>query len=225
VTSSHQSIDRRESRSRRWLQRAAGTRGLIVAIGLSVVIILSAAYGFLRRGDDAQTAEPSEPLALTVDPHDGALVVTSATGIQRSIDSGQTWESIATANELGGAAIRAATINPDDPAMLYAWGTDMGIVQSTDAGKTWKATTNGLPSDDVGAVAVHSSERGTLFSWIEGEGVFKSEDAGESWQWMDEGPPATSVQSLVHSPLEGSMNTGWLYAATPEGVYLSMDCF
>ena len=41
---------------------------------------------------------------------------------------------------------------------------------------------------------------------------------------MDEGPPS-KVTALAHSTYEGSMNTGWLYAGTPDGPYLSMDCF
>jgi hypothetical protein len=41
---------------------------------------------------------------------------------------------------------------------------------------------------------------------------------------MDEGPPALVV-ALAHSTLQGSMNTGWPYAASSEGPYLSMDCF
>jgi hypothetical protein len=54
--------------------------------------------------------------------------------------------------------------------------------------------------------------------------VFRTEDSGGRWQKMDVGP-TTDVVALAHSTLEGSMNTGWLYAATSAGPYLSMDCF
>ena len=208
-----------------------------MAVALSLAIVLSGV--FLWQGSDPQASEPgafptaanmasessSEPLALAVNPIDGVMIVANGTGLQRSTDSGLTWEMVATANELDGDAVLGVAINPDDPAMLYAWGMGMGVVQSTDAGATWKAVTNGLPSDNVSAFAIHSFERGTLYAWIKGHGVFKTEDAGQNWQWMDDGPSAKAVQALTHSPLEGSMNTGWLYAATPEGVYLSMDCF
>jgi hypothetical protein len=50
------------------------------------------------------------------------------------------------------------------------------------------------------------------------------EDGGGRWQNMDDGPPAPVV-ALAHSTLQGSMNTGWPYAATSEAPYLSMDCF
>ena len=54
--------------------------------------------------------------------------------------------------------------------------------------------------------------------------MFRTEDSGGSWMLMDEGPPS-KVTALAHSTYEGSMNTGWLYAGTPDGPYLSMDCF
>jgi len=63
-----------------------------------------------------------------------------------------------------------------------------------------------------------------VYAWIAKQGVFETEDGGERWQKMDAGPP-TQVVALAHSTLEGSMKTGWLYAATPDGPYLSMDCF
>lgn len=231
MASTHSSTDPHVRQTGTWFRRLAGKRWLVIAIGLSLVIMLSGAYGFLRLGSDSRTSEPvtseslSDPLALVISPIDGAMIVANETGLQRSTDSGLTWETIATANDLDGDAVRGVAINPDDPTTLYAWGMGMGVVQSTDTGATWEAITNGLPGDSVGAFAMHSFERATLYAWIEDQGVFKTEDAGQNWQLMDEGPSAKAVQALTHSPLEGSMNTGWLYAATPEGVYLSMDCF
>jgi photosystem II stability/assembly factor-like uncharacterized protein len=110
------------------------------------------------------------------------------------------------------------------PASLYAAGPGAGVVRSDDGGRTWRSISAGLPSQQVAAFAVHSFRPDTLFVWIAGQGVFRTEDDGGRWRKMDDGPPAPVV-ALAHSPLEGSMNTGWLYAATPEGPYLSMDCF
>ena len=41
---------------------------------------------------------------------------------------------------------------------------------------------------------------------------------------MDTGP-RESISGFVHSNMEGSMQTGWLFAATETGVKRSMDCF
>ena len=81
-----------------------------------------------------------------------------------------------------------------------------------------------LPSQDVAALAVHSFHPGTLYAFIPAQGIFRTDDAGDQWQKMDAGPQS-QVVGLAHSTLPGSMNTGWLYAATPDGPYLSMDCF
>ncbi|HEV2123857.1 MAG TPA: hypothetical protein VGW38_13920, partial [Chloroflexota bacterium] len=96
-----------------------------------------------------------------------------------------------------------------------------------DQGRTWMAVGKELPSQQVHAVALHSFRPETLYVALrskEASGIYRTEDNGGRWRKMDEGPPA-AVGALAHSTLEGSMNTGWLYAGTPEGVYLSMDCF
>lgn len=41
---------------------------------------------------------------------------------------------------------------------------------------------------------------------------------------MDAGPRG-GITQFVHSDMPGSMQTGWLFAASPQGVRLSMDCF
>jgi photosystem II stability/assembly factor-like uncharacterized protein len=110
------------------------------------------------------------------------------------------------------------------PDSLFAAGPGAGILRSDDRGATWRSLSDGLPGLEIAAFAVHSYLPETLFAWIEEQGVFRSEDNGGRWELMDQGPPA-AVAMLAHSTLEGSMNTGWLYAATPQGPYLSMDCF
>jgi hypothetical protein len=73
---------------------------------------------------------------------------------------------------------------------------------------------------------MHSFRYATLYVWLKDIGIFRTEDSGTHWARMpDQGPPDTAVRGLAHSNLPGSMNTGWLYAATPSGAFLSMDCF
>lgn len=102
----------------------------------------------------------------------------------------------------------------------------MGIVRSDDGGRNWKVVNAGLSGQDVTALAIHSFNRDTLYAWVKGDGVYSTEDGGTSWKRVpDQGPPDKDVRSLTHSTLPGSMKTGWLYASTPKGIYLSMDCF
>ena len=82
------------------------------------------------------------------------------------------------------------------------------LFQRADEGMTWNAIP--LP-EDVNAV-------------IEEDGIYQSEDAGTTWKKMDSGP-SQKINRLVHSDMEGSMQTGWLYGVSDDAVRLSMDCF
>lgn len=223
---------------------------LVRAFPLAMVLLLSVALpacGGTDESDDARTepatsattpavaglsqAAPDNPAAvgdvrgLAFDPASGNPIAVTSTGLVRWSGADQEWEATTTSTDLDWESVNGVAINPDNPANLYIYGTGIGVLRSDDGGQGWQAVTAGLPSDDVGALAMHSNKRDTLFAWIEGQGVFRTEDGGEQWEMMDKGPDSSAVRALTHSPLEGSMNTGWLYAATPEGVYLSMDCF
>ena len=162
---------------------------------------------------------------LAVDSATGDPIAVTPTGLARWAGANQGWEPIVTSTDLDWENVDGVVVNPDDPANLYIFGISVGILRSDNDGRDWKAVTAGLPGDDIGALAIHTNRRDTLFAWIDGQGVFRTEDGGEQWEMMDEGPDSSTLRTLAHSPLEGSMNTGWLYAATPEGIYLSMDCF
>ncbi len=161
--------------------------------------------------------------SLAVDAADGSLLKASG-GLFRSADPGQGWKPLALFATAPADKISQVATSTAAPSSLFAAGLGAGIVRSDDRGQTWRHVSAGLPSLEVAAFAVHSFRPDTLFAWMKGEGVFRTEDGGARWQKMDAGPSA-EILALAHSTLEGSMNTGWLYAATREGPYLSMDCF
>ena len=165
---------------------------------------------------------PSDSVALAYDPADGSLLKGDRDGLfRRRVDSG--WESIDVPHTLG---LSSVVVNPDKPATIYASGPGLGVIRSDDGGTNWRAVNNGLPGLDVTALSLHSFRRETLYAWVLGDGIYRTEDGGANWKRMpDQGPPDKDVRGLTHSTLPGSMNTGWLYASTPTGAYLSMDCF
>jgi photosystem II stability/assembly factor-like uncharacterized protein len=115
-------------------------------------------------------------------------------------------------------------INLDQPAMMYLSGPGLGVLRSDDGGDNWQEINAGLPGLDVTALAMHSFRRDTLYAWLINDGIYRTEDGGVSWKKMPDVPiEDPQVSGLTHSTLEGSMNTGWLYAATPSGAFLSMD--
>ncbi len=161
--------------------------------------------------------------SLAVDASDGSLLKADG-GLFRSTDRGRTWQPLPLPAALKSDTIHQVATSAAAPSRLYAAGLGAGVIRSDDRGQTWRPISAGLPSQAVSALAVHSFRPDTLYVWIGGQGLFRTEDGGGRWAKMDDRPP-TSVAGLAHSTLEGSMNTGWLYAATPGGPYLSMDCF
>ncbi|MGH2532810.1 MAG: WD40/YVTN/BNR-like repeat-containing protein [Thermomicrobiales bacterium] len=196
----------------------------VILLGLLLAFLI--AGGITARPDSEATEpapEPSGPITgLAVDAADGNLLMVRG-GLFRSADQGKTWSAVSFPSRFHPDKLRQVATTTAVPDSLYTAGPGAGILRSNDGGESWDLVSDGLPSQDVGAFAVHSFRPDTLYAWIE-EGIFRSEDGGGRWEKMDAGPP-TSVVTLVHSTLEGSMDTGWLYAATPDGPYLSMDCF
>jgi len=179
----------------------------------------------------ASISRPTGVRALAVDPRDGRLLQAASDGLYQSRDEGKSWTRISLPSDIATKGVSQVALRKDEPDILYIAGEQVGIWRSRDAGKTWQKTTNGLTSEQVSALAVHTNgyprdSRKSLFAWVAGVGMFETQDEGDSWKrsvdrgmGLDEQP----VLALTHSPLEGSMNTGWLYASTPAGAYLSMD--
>lgn len=179
----------------------------------------------------ASVTRPSGVRALAVDPRDGHLLKATSEGLFQSLDDGESWQAMMLPADIAGKAVSQVAIHKDQPDTIYIAGEQIGIWRSRDAGKTWEKVTRGLANDSVTALALHSNgyprdDSKSLFVWVAGVGIFESRDEGDNWKRPpDKGPPNPNVLALTHSPLPESMNTGWLYASTPDGAYLSMDCF
>ncbi len=108
------------------------------------------------------------------------LAGTEGAGLLRSLDGGQTWES------LGDVAVNRNLYDiAYDPAdagriALAGWGT--GVLVSEDGGKTWQRRSLGLPRWDVWSVAFDPDHPGRLYAGVHEEALYVSEDAGKSWK-------------------------------------------
>lgn len=180
-------------------------------------------------GDDAEkgvlpTEAPSaEVVALEFDPAGGWLFRAHPRALYRSADGGASWDPVPLPASVADGRIAAIAVPPDPGGGFYIAGPGIGVLETRDMGETWAAAGREL-SDDVVALTAHADQAGTLYAVVGEDGLFRSEDAGGSWAHMD-GGPGVRIQRLVHSDMEGSMQTGWLFAATSEGVRRSMDCF
>jgi photosystem II stability/assembly factor-like uncharacterized protein len=196
---------------RRWTMAAA--LPLLAACGAS------AEAGALPEGTPA-----GEIVALDYDAEGQRLLKAYPHALYQSGDDGATWQPIPLPASARKGQIAAVATPADAPGTLYIAGPGLGIMRSEDEGKSWVAVGEGLPSRDVQAFAAHVDQTQTLYAFLGEEGVFRSEDSGKTWTRMD-GGPGVPVGKVFHSNMEGSMQSGWLFAATPEGVRRSMDCF
>src|SRR5215212_1038544 len=87
--------------------------------------------------------------SIAIDPTSGAVYATygnfGGAHIFRSIDHGETWQSLDGSGPTGFPDIPAHSIvvDPDDPQRLYL-GTDLGVMVSIDGGATWMAEETGF---------------------------------------------------------------------------------
>ncbi len=113
-------------------------------------------------------------------------------GIFRSVDGGQSWQSLLGCQECAGAADLVMAAN--NPSILYAsfWG--YGVFKSTDGGTNWSQLSGGLPDPQqyqVGRVIltispsnpdiVYASYQLTVPNQYDGAVLFKTTNAGQNW--------------------------------------------
>ncbi|NIC04739.1 WD40/YVTN/BNR-like repeat-containing protein [Billgrantia bachuensis] len=187
---------------------------------LSLTSWIMASMGIAGVAAAVEEALPS----LQYDPAEERLLKVQADQLFESTNSGGSWREIALPEGGKAGQLMAATVPATAEKALYIAGTSIGVQRSTDNGKTWQKLDEGLPSQDITALTVHRQQPETLYVVIADDGLYQSEDAGESWKKMDSGP-TQPIRRLIHSDMEGSMQTGWLYAVSDDAVRLSMDCF
>lgn len=188
--------------------------GLLAACGAAGV-----EEGFLPKGPPR-----GEAVALDYDAAGRRLLKAHPHALLQSADGGASWEAVPLPPSAREDRIATVATPAESGGVLYIAGPGLGVLRSEDAGRTWVSRGKGLPSEDVAAFATHADQPLTLYAFVPEGGIFRSEDAGESWKRMD-GGPGGPIRQLFHSDMKGSMQSGWLFAATPEGVRRSMDCF
>ena len=96
-----------------------------------------------------------------------------ARGLFKTVDAGQTWETLEPPEY-----ISALAISPDDSELIFA-GTGNGIFKSDDGGKTW------IHLDTYQKLAVFAlafDNEGKLFASVKTFGIVQSDDFGDSWE-------------------------------------------
>lgn len=189
---------------------------------IALLIAVLAIQGVANAGQLASA--PDRVAALEFDRASRTLLKATAKTLYRSSDEGKTWTKIVLPPAAANHAIAAVAVSARDKDAIYVAGPGLGILRSKDGGRSWAAGNQGLPSREVIALTAHADQPDTLYAYVAGKGIFRSQDAGLRWRLMDRGP-REEIRRFVHSNMPGSMETGWLFAATSKGVRRSMDCF
>jgi len=162
-------------------------------------------------------------VTLAYDAGTDTLLKAHARALYRSADGGQSWQKLEIASLEDGQISTLAT-SPPSKGVIYLAGPGLGVLRTEDGGKSWVERNEGLPSRAVIAVAAHTTQPDTLYAVVKEHGVYRSQDAGQSWRLMER-TSQEGLRQLIHSNMAGSMQTGWLFAATARGVRRVMDCF
>lgn len=192
-------------------------RGLVAASMLTAAMTGGSALAQSRGGASAHA------VALAYDSGSGELLKADAHGIYRSGNGGKSWVLVPGPPAPAGR-IDAIAAPAKSKTALYVAGPGMGVWRTADDGAHWSERDKGLPSREVTAFAAHATLPNTLYAYVPQRGIYRSENAGRAWRLMDSGPKE-GIRQLIHTNMPGSMQTGWLFAATSRGVRRIMDCF
>lgn len=172
--------------------------------------------------DVTASGKPIVALAFDADTH--TLIKAAPDALYRTTGDSNGWQPVHLPEAAKYGGIAAVAISARAPHALYVAGPQIGVLRSSDWGETWAAKGDGLSSKNVVALTVHTEQPATVYAYVAASGIFRSEDGGDHWRLMDAGP-RDGILRFVHSNMPGSMQTGWLFAATAKGVGRSMDCF
>lgn len=187
--------------------------------------------------EDSQPVNANDPLGghahfIAVQSGTNRLLLGAHSGLLQSVDEGKSWSKLAVQGELDSTDFMNLVIDPANPNTMYVGGHDLGVVKSTDGGRTWMKANAGLAGTDIHALT-YDAHFQRLFAFSVGYGIFESMDGGASWQRKDDGPRNPNVQSFafldVPTPdMEKSMGKefrGYLFAGTAGGVFRANPCF
>ena len=169
----------------------------------------------------ATAATTSPSVSLAYDAATSTILKVEGDRVSRSADEGASWQPIDLPATLAKAPITAIAISKG--GTIYLAGPGLGILRGDADGGNWTAIGDTLPTRDVTALAAHTTQPDTLYAYLPESGIYRSQDAGQTWKMMDRGPDG--IRQFIHTDLAGSMESGWLYAATVKGASVSMDCF
>lgn len=169
-----------------------------------------------------------ECVAASADRPDRAFAGTADSGVQRTTDGGDTFESVARF----GDRVTALAVDPSDPDLVWAGTEPSAAYRSTDGGDSWEPLTGltELPSapewsfpprpdtHHVRWIEPDPRDSDRLSVAIEAGALVRTTDGGDSWQDRPAGAPRDAHTLATHPDRPGRV-----YAAAGDGYAQSPD--
>jgi photosystem II stability/assembly factor-like uncharacterized protein len=192
-----------------------GPDGKLFAETYPYGVRLSADHGVTWK---AVSAPGSYVNALIVDKYENLFVIGEAegfSGVWCSRDEGSTWGlSYATMYE-NNSPLNVYSLMAARDGRLFG-GTIRGLIESSDAGSTWRHLSAGL-LDTALVVGLGEGGRGSLFAQTSDGQIFRSPDSARNWSHCDFAGNIARTGTIVSDPM------GRVYVGTDAGVCYSDD--
>ena len=171
--------------------------------------------------------------ALTPDPsHPDRVYAATRKGLYRSEDAGATWSKLPATE---GVQYWSLLVDPKDPDRLFAGTSPVGVVRSTDGGRTWAASACdpgerykiSFGASRMMKLAFHPTDPQVMYGAAEINGFYVSTDAGLNWRRAVEGvsvladDPSLKNTELTDDDTEGMFDAHAVTttAAKPEAAF------
>jgi photosystem II stability/assembly factor-like uncharacterized protein len=196
--------------------------------------------------------------SLSVHPADSKIVYagTEPALLFRSGDAGETWTELHGVRKLPGrnkwcypappyiAHIKGIAVHPEDPEVMYCSIEEGGVIQSLDAGESWRYVSKGEAEtfrpvsrvtgvyQDCHVVRISPHDPDNLFVST-GDGLYRSDDCGSSWRRIDRGykmkkyfgsvvlhphKPNVIYTTASAAPPSGAKNESSIYKSIDDGI-------
>ena len=189
------------------------------------------------------TTVPLRPLADGVDPTAPVVITAGRPALQApgsraartaaavaSLDAGQRNNWIRTGPRNITGRIRALTVHPTNPLIMYAGAAAGGVWKTTDGGETWAQLWRPDASSSIGGISVCRDHPSTVWvatgehlTQILGSGVYVSNDDGATWG-PDNAPVPGAGKAVTFDGIAAhptNAQTCWAVGVT--GIYRTTD--
>ncbi len=150
--------------------------------------------GLLKSTDGVQwtkVAQPDRYPIFEIFPGEKSLAIRTGNALWLTRDDGASWTLI---EPVPGSRLFQLALHPDNADIIFAT-TALGLVRSTDRGRSWKKVESGLLPGFVYAVAADGQSQRKWYASQSGH-LFESTDDGETWRQLEGEIPSALIQRI-----------------------------